>query len=633
MTRVMGTDGRAIFAAGLTAVMLAGCAGAEAPSLTTARNAFIGHDVHEAHRIYEAIPDSASARDRVQARVRLAALEWRFFENASAARDQLAAALAPGVDTSLVLSEWARMETALGRSTQAAERASEALQAAETQEDRLRAIARIGEAAVADAEGAVLDEGRSLDEDEAARLEAALDLLRPLVDEIPGLLDPARLQLSAALLLDRGDAAWEAWHSYYLLHLDRLGPLPAAADTLSELLPRWAGPATPTRERLAVIRSLAGSAFYGPALLLAADPRADSTAVGADPRARDIVAYARFLRRVEAVSDEYYRRTALGEGDADAYRAELLSLADELWPRLHWADGPPELTEEGFVAEMRERFAADVNVGHTAGYFDLHLGHIVVNEPRTVEQYGHRADVRYIALDGMASNGFQSWAWDGEQAHGGWADEETIYQVRPRYAGGPLDAWQALVDPAERERRQAAERADSTADLERARRDPYAYLPGLASGIRGDGIVGLRDSLAAAGHEGDSLRSTFLAIYAHAITESSIFAHEGRHTVDRQLGIDADLKEREFRAKLSEVAFAPLPRLAFGGILNPNIGDGTPHGRANRRIMQGLMRWMEAHRSEITGFDPTLPLLPQLRRLTDDQLRAAVRSMDPLARE
>jgi hypothetical protein len=241
--------------------------------------------------------------------------------------------------------------------------------------------------------------------------------------------------------------------------------------------------------------------------------------------------------------------------------------------------------------------------------------------------------VRYIALDGMASNGFQSWAWDGEQAHGGWADEETIYQVRPQYAGGPLNAWRALVDPVEHERRGEVERADSIADLERALRDPYAYLPGLASGIRGDGMVALRDSLAAAGSKGDALRAAFLAAYAEAITESSIFAHEGRHAIDRRLGIDADLEEREFRAKLSEVAFAPLPRLALGGILNPNIGDGTPHGRANRRIMQGLVRWMEAHRSEITGLDSALPLLSQLRRLTDDQLRTAFRSMDPLARE
>ncbi len=89
--------------------------------------------------------------------------------------------------------------------------------------------------------------------------------------------------------------------------------------------------------------------------------------------------------------------------------------------------------------------------------------------------------------------------------------------------------------------------------------------------------------------------------------------------------------EREFRAKLSEVAFAPEPRLALGAIIDTNIGDSTPHGRANLRIMQGLVQWIAAHAAEIRGFDLSRPALPQLDKLTDDQLRAAFRSMDRLA--
>lgn len=617
----------------MMAAWLAGCAtGAPPAGLTAARNAFIAHDLREARRIYEAIPDSAPARDRVEARTRLGALAWRFYADTAAARERLQAALDVGVDSSRVLAEWSRMDAAHGRYARAAGRAGNALGRAETQADRVRAVVRLGEAAVMAAERAVLDERRAPDLDEVARLAAALEELRPLVEATPGLLDPSRLQLHAALLLDRGVDAWDAWRSYYILHLDRSGPLPAAADTLSALLPRWAGPATPADERAAVIRNLAASGFHGPALLLIADPAAGPDAVHPDPRVRDIAVYARFLRAVAETTDAYYRRTALGAGDPDRYRSELLALAGELWPRLQWPGDAPELTEEAFVSEMRGRLGAVVNIGHTAGYFDLHMGHIVVDEPRTVEQYGHRAEVRYIALDGMVSNGFQSWAWDGEQAHGGWATAEIIYQVRPGYASGPLNVWRALVDPVDRARREEREQADSIADMERARRDPHAYLPGLASRIRGQGIVGLRDSLAADGLAGDSLRAAFLAAYAEAVTESSIFAHEGRHAIDRRLGIDADLEEREYRAKLSEVAFAPLPRLALGGILNPDIGSDTPHGRANRRVMRGLVSWMAEHRDEIVDLHPALPLLAQLSRLSDDQLRAAFRSMDPLAR-
>jgi hypothetical protein len=41
---------------------------------------------------------------------------------------------------------------------------------------------------------------------------------------------------------------------------------------------------------------------------------------------------------------------------------------------------------------------------------------------------------------------------------------------------------------------------------------------------------------------------------------------------------------------------------------------------------------LHAHRAEIAGLDATRPLLPQLDKLTDEQLRAAARSMDPYAK-
>ncbi len=57
----------------------------------------------------------------------------------------------------------------------------------------------------------------------------------------------------------------------------------------------------------------------------------------------------------------------------------------------------------------------------------------------------------------------------------------------------------------------------------------------------------------------------------------------------------------------------------------------TPHGRANLKVIRGLVAWMEAHGEEIPGLDPEEPLLPQLDLLTDEQIRAAIRSMDPMA--
>ena len=75
-----------------------------------------------------------------------------------------------------------------------------------------------------------------------------------------------------------------------------------------------------------------------------------------------------------------------------------------------------------------------------------------------------------------------------------------------------------------------------------------------------------------------------------------------------------------------------MPRGAItNGILTPILAT-SPHGRANRRIYKGLVEWMAGHADAITGLDAKAPLLPQLDKLTDDQLKAAMRAMDPLAK-
>ena len=150
--------------------------------------------------------------------------------------------------------------------------------------------------------------------------------------------------------------------------------------------------------------------------------------------------------------------------------------------------------------------------------------------------------------------------------------------------------------------------------------------------LQHQGQTRLLERLRSRGLEGETLRLAFLAAYDHAVQESSIFAHEGRHAVDkREAGLFASARNPEFTAKLSEVAFAPEPRLALGAIISANIGDSTPHGKANLAVMKGLVKWMSRHAQAIVGLDFERPLLPQLDRLADEQLRAAFRSMDPLA--
>ena len=134
--------------------------------------------------------------------------------------------------------------------------------------------------------------------------------------------------------------------------------------------------------------------------------------------------------------------------------------------------------------------------------------------------------------------------------------------------------------------------------------------------------------------QGTALRLSFLDEYRQAVLESSIFAHEGRHAIDKLgwLSFLSSDATTEFNAKLSEVAFAPEPRLALGAIFSNTIGSHTPHGQANQQIMKGLVGWMKEHSHEIPRMDHDRPLLPQFDLLSDAQIRSAFQSLDPMAR-
>jgi hypothetical protein len=274
--------------------------------------------------------------------------------------------------------------------------------------------------------------------------------------------------------------------------------------------------------------------------------------------------------------------------------------------------------------------------GETDGHESIHLGHAIQRDRRLIEQYGHRAEVTFIALDNMLANGFNSWLWDGAAAAGGWTEEgPVIVQVRPEYVSTPLSAWSQLSGGAARERLLDRARERSRADLEALLGKEVAYVPGLSDRLKiqlADQIV--TQARTKAGTGGD-LRRAFLAEYWRASFQQSIFLHEGRHALDRTLvrGIarfdDANL---EYRAKLSELALADYPRLALFNIDADTIGGDSGHGIANALILKNYVDWMRRHAGEISGYDPRLPPLVQIDKLSDAQLRAVARALDPIAR-
>jgi hypothetical protein len=597
-----------------------------------------------------AILGSPAARpeDRAAAGTELARIEWRIDGQPDAARERLARLIPDSnkkVQPLLLLS---RMERSLLRFDAAGTAARQALAASEGKEDRLSSTTMLAHALVEEDVLAAHDgKAAAFGETSRTRLREALDLVAPIVREYAGLLGPSQVQLDAALLLDDGPATLKAWRSYFTAAGTADSTLLAnARAVLDELLPRWRGPAASRADREALVRALADSRFFTEAVLVAMDPRPPEAArVSGLPWVKDLELYESYVRNIRETTDLYYRDVARGKADASAWKRELTKATEALWNGLSWPNGAPpfdkKALEGALGGELDTRFGTVADAGMTGGIPNLHMGHRVIDEKRTAEQYGRRATIHFIALDAMVSNGYETWMWDGHGAHGGWGETGLIVQARPAYAGGALYEWQELTDPERRTKADVRTAEETSRDDERAAKDPYAHLPGLALRLRRQGLQRVLDELTAKGVSGAALQTAFVAAVDRAVIESSIFAHEGRHAIDAEFETHffgfflgwgfRSSAALEYRAKLSEIAFAPAPRLAFGGILNGNIGSATPHGQANLKLMKGLVSWMNTHRAEIAGLDPKKPLLPQLDKLTDDQLRDAARSLDPMA--
>ncbi|HTK41645.1 MAG TPA: hypothetical protein VL287_08625 [Gemmatimonadales bacterium] len=617
------------------------------PPFERAQAAFMSHEFGAADSAFRAVllEDTLSAHRR-QAAVAAAAIAWRVHQDTASAQSILTDAAASSWGRYDALMERSRMLREWGDYSGARDAAIQARAGAKTQAERDDAITSWADATLKPLLRDRLLRGKPAQwgngpADKPLADSSALREVVVQVDSIvrrsPGGLEAGRLLILAGALADDAPAIFDGWRSYYLVETgDTLRSLLAAPRrTLRAASTNHAtGSAALAQRRAALAGALRDSRLFTAAALVALARNADGTTLASrDARARETVVYAAFADSVRALTDRYYRATAQGKGSPDAWKASLDSAARKLWPRLLWTGAVPKFTNERLQAELDRRFGTLINLGETAGYQDLHMGHRVLDDRRTVRQYGHTGKVRFVAIDALVSNGFQSWAWDGNAQHGGWATKDMIVQVRPAYADEPMSAWRQTTEPEMIRRRAEELAADSVADLAKARRTPVAFFPSVTERLSRDDRRELLDSLRSSGLSGNELESAFKREYGLALVESSIFSHEGRHAIDNNLPTKFTPTDMEYRAKLSEVAFAPRPRLALGGIISANAGDDTPHGQANLRALEGLQAWMQAHATEIRDLDRSAPLLPQFPLLSDAQIKAAFAAQDPFATE
>jgi len=590
----------------MLALILAAAVAAQSP-FDAAVRAYNEINIASAKQLFaDAAAHDADPHRRARAAIWLANIAWHIDHDAPAARKWLDTV----TDEETIPAAWierARMDSTLTNDFAAArEEAAHAIGAPKPT-DHLRAVSLHA--------GALILPAMRGTKVERAQLEAAKKELRDAIALVGPMTEASRLLLDAAIVTDDGTTALAAWRAYYGATAQSAILAPA-----EKALANWS-------DRRGAGLALARSGLFAEAEFVL-------RGVPADPAISDVRAYASTLEQVKTLSENYFRDVALKHADVRAFRASLQAAGETLWNALSWSDKPPRYSQEALTTEIGRRFNAVVRAGNSSGVeFNLHYAHKALDERRTISQFGREAPLQFVVLDGVIANAFNTWLGPAG-GDGGWADDDAIYQVRPMYANDPLNEWLITTNPTMRAQRDRNTADETARDDGRASVEPVRFFPGVQLRIKRQYDDGIIDELKRGGANGDALRTAFIARDERDEFESSIWAHEGRHAIDKKYDHLRDSAELEYRAKLSQLEFAPSARhaiidIAGGG--NPDWGD-TPHGKANRRIAQALFVWMKAHTAEIAGVDASKPLMLQLDKLTEDQLRAAARAADPLAK-
>ncbi len=411
-------------------------------------------------------------------------------------------------------------------------------------------------------------------------------------------------------------AAFSAWRAYYWLTVDDAPQaLGAYAGRVASIFNAGLASNASAADALALIELLIRAGFAAEAKQFAAETEIAVRAVD-DPSWLRAAAHFAFDDAIRSATLRANREIA-GGGRAAWYGDEIRAAKGQLMAAAG-LDGDPRVA-------LAEGFGVYGTLGETSGYPSLHGGHLVQQERITVSQYGRTGEVRVIVIDHMLSNGYESWLWDGWAEAGGWsADGNTIVQVRSAYTDGPLSALRRTRPGSTRDRFLAE--LDRAAIEERLAldRDGVAQLPATGDRL----LLQAWEQIAARVGDDDQ---AFIAETWRATNQTSIESHEGRHALDNANEPGLSNTQLEYRAKLSQIIFADYPRLGLASVASGVINN-SPHGVGNRRVLEGYRRWMRRNHGDIAGFDNGQPTLSQLDKLTDEQIVAIARSLDPWAR-
>jgi hypothetical protein len=597
---------------------------AHAASYNQAKNAYDQGRIVEARSGFAAViaDAGAPAADRAAAERGLARLDWLVEGDADGAVRHLRDGIRLGADRCETQAMLARVLREAGRASEAASVAADMSGCTAGESDALLVQSAWARLDLLPASG----DSRST---ALAAIGTGLDSVSPLGRLGP---DTNRLRLETALLQGNPGGALAAWRDYFWLPGTEDAPQAFRNEPIGARFAAGVGANATLADQCALLDTLVRAGFGRAAERFTAAHQL-ATRGRANPLCRKAQVYFTFRSSLNALTLDLYRRVARA-GNAD--KVAMAKFGDEMGPKMTDLVGTtaaaldaitPRQQGDGTVGAVTDAFNLGASFGFTDNYPSVHLGHIIQNETRTVEQYGKKAEITFKLYDQMLSNGFESWLWDGDKATGGWSSGSVIVQVRGPYAESTVASTALVMDA------KARQKADQRAS-ERSRADPArlkeaeaaghkaAYLPGLADRLKFEAL----DQIAAA--VGGRDRADFAKRFAKREWDTtvghSIWIHEGRHALDEAHFKAANFKppELEYRAKLAEIMLADFPRTAFGSINDALVGEDSQHGIANTRIMEAYRDWIEAHQGQIKDYDRSAPALVQLDKLSDAQLRA-----------
>lgn len=597
------------------ALLLGDVQAASAPDYQAARDLYDQGEIAGARKAFAEVLDdgSASSKERAASARGLARIDWLIDGNAPAAISRLNQALSLSDEECETRIYLARVLRESGKQPEAV---------AISQETKACTERSSLDELLTERAHAYLAEGKPTQARQALDQLSALGRLLPQANS---------LMLEAALLNDDAARAFDAWKGYFWL-TSAVAPPAFEKEPVRAIFAAGARSGAGVKAACRLLDLLTRAGFDEAASAFVRGRKLDVAARG-DPICRKAGVYLDFREELTAFLTAQNRKMALM---SVSDKTGMQKIADEMGKFLTDIAGNaaaklkglvPERKGDGPVEIVTDAFNLGYTFGFTSGYPSVHLGHVVLNETRKVQQYGRTATLNFRIYDQMIANGFQSWLWDGSKQTGGWGSSGSIVQIRTPYALSTIK-WAAIATD-------SASRAKAEADArEHSAKDPallataqsvgkkVAYLPGLADRLKLQSIDQIVKGLGKVPKE--DLPRRFAARESELTVLHSIWIHEGRHALDGKYLKNRNFSQAdlEYRAKLAEILLAEYPRMAFGSINDSLVNSETPHGEANTRIMTAYADWIASHGKDIRGYDPTAAALTQLDKLSDSQLRA-----------